>query len=200
VDDPAPTRTVGWILVVLQVELSLPVRRSEAVPGLRASDAAHMDERRAPRLLTTIMRPSGTSDEHWNLNGKLARPQADGDAIVYSSGPEFLVDDADPRWRCFDAAQVSDTELREVDILLENLTSPRFAMRRVRGVESPRNFAQYVRTEGRNRVDARLRISNLPKLVRLLGKHSDFNDLQYCEAVSPVPATTRIPTAFANIR
>ena len=116
-DDPAPTRTVGWILVVLQVELSLPVRRSEAVPGLRASDAAHMDERRAPRLLTTIMRPSGTSDEHWNLNGKLARPQADGDAIVYSSGPEFLVDDADPRWRCFDAAQVSDTELREVDIL-----------------------------------------------------------------------------------
>ena len=82
---------------------------------------------------------------------------------------------------------------------LENLTSPRFAMRRVRGVESPRKFAQYVRTEGWNPVDARLRISNLPKLVRLVGKHSDFNDLQYREGVSPVPATTTIPAAFANI-
>lgn len=171
-DDPAPTRTVGWILVVLQVELSLPVSRSEAIPGLRASDAAHMDERRAPRFLRTIMRPSGTSDEHWNFNGKLARPQADGDAIVYSSGPEFLVQDADAWWRCFDAAQVSDSELREVDILLENLTSPRFAVRRVRGVESPRNFAQYVRTEGWNPVDARLRISNLPKLVRLVSLYN----------------------------
>ena len=37
-----------------------------------------------------------------------------------------------------------------------------------------------------------------PTFRSAVEKHGDFNDLQYCERVSPVPTSTRIPTAFAK--
>jgi hypothetical protein len=61
---------------------------------LRTADAAHIDERRAPRFLKTLTRPQGLSDAHWTFQGKLAKARVEGDALVYTSGPEFGLGDA----------------------------------------------------------------------------------------------------------
>jgi hypothetical protein len=60
-------------------------------------------------------------------------------------------------------------ELDHVDALLENHRRPRFAARRVVGAESARAFSNFVRTEGWDPVDAHLKVSDVPSLVKLLG-------------------------------
>lgn len=143
---------------------------------LRVADAAHIDDRRAPHFLRTIVRPKGISGEHWGFQDKLAQAQAQGDSIVFTSGPEFTIESADAWWRCFDTIQMIDGELKAVDLLLENLSKPRFALRRVMAAESPRSLAQYVRTLGWQPVDARLAISDVPNVVRVLGGKHLYGD------------------------
>jgi hypothetical protein len=146
---------------------------------LRCADAAHIDERRAPRFLNTLIRPSGKSAEHWNFQGKLAKARLETDALVYTSGPEFELDDAESWWLCFDTITMIDVELNGVDVLLENVACDRFAARRVRGAESPEALAKYVRTKGWAPIDTKLRVSDVPRLVRLFGgAHLYGNDLR----------------------
>ena len=146
---------------------------------LRTADAAHIDERRAPRFLKTLIRPQGLSDTHWIFQGKLAKARVEGDALVYTSGPEFELRDAEAWWLCFDTIQMINTELSGVDVLLENTGRDRFVARRVRGAESPTALAAYVRTKGWTPVDTQLRVSDVPRLVRLFGgAHLYGNDLR----------------------
>jgi hypothetical protein len=143
---------------------------------LRVADAAHIDDRRAPHFLRTIARPEGISDEHWGFQDKLAQAQAQEDSIVFTSGPEFTIEYADAWWRCFDTIQMIDGELKAVDLLLDNLSKPRFELRRVMAAESPRHFAEYVRTRAWRPVDARLVISDVPNVVRVLGGKNLYGD------------------------
>jgi hypothetical protein len=146
---------------------------------LRCADAAHIDERRAPHLLKMLVRPAGRSADHWNFQGKLAKARLESDALVYTSGPEFELDDAEAWWLCFDTIKMIDGELNGVDVLLENVGRDRFAARRVRGSESPEALAKYVRTKGWTPVDTQLRVSDVPRLVRLFGgAHLYGNDLR----------------------
>lgn len=146
---------------------------------LRCADAAHIDERRAPRFLNTLIRPSGKSAEHWIFQGKLAKARLETDALVYTSGPEFELDDAESWWLCFDTIAMIDGELNGVDVLLENLGRGRFAAKRARAAESPEALAKYVRTKGWTPVDTKLRVSDVPRLVRLFGgAHLYGNDLR----------------------
>ena len=136
---------------------------------LRCADAAHIDERRAPRFLRTLVRPAGLSAAHWNFQSKLAKARIEGDALVYTSGPDFCLEDAEAWWLCFDTVTMINSELGEVDVLLENAGRDRFIARRVRGAESPLALAAYVRTKGWTPVDTQLRVSDVPRLVRLFG-------------------------------
>ena len=146
---------------------------------LRTADAAHIDERRAPRFLKTLIRPQGLSDAHWTFQGKLAKARVEADALVYTSGPEFELPDAEAWWLCFDTIQIINAELSGVDVLLENTGRDRFVARRVRGAESPTALATYVRTKGWTPVDTQLRVSDVPRLVRLFGgAHLYGNDLR----------------------
>lgn len=146
---------------------------------LRCADAAHIDERRAPRFLRTLVRPGGISAAHWGFQSKLAKARVEADALVYTSGPEFYLDDAEAWWLCFDTIRMINGELGEVDVLLENTGRNRFATRRVRGAESPLALAAYVRTKGWSPVDTQLRVSDVPRLVRLFGgAHLYGNDLR----------------------
>jgi hypothetical protein len=146
---------------------------------LRCADAAHIDERRAPRFLNMLIRPGGKSADHWNFQGKLAKARLETDALVYTSGPEFELDDAESWWLCFDTITMIDGELNGVDVLLENVARGRFAARRVRGAESPEALAKYVRTKGWAPIDTKLRVSDVPRLVRLFGgAHLYGNDLR----------------------
>jgi hypothetical protein len=146
---------------------------------LRTADAAHIDERRAPRFLKMLIRPQGLSDAHWTFQSKLAKARVEADALVYTSGPEFELRDAEAWWLCFDTIQMINTELSDADILLENTGRERFLARRVRGAESPTALATYIRTKGWTPVDTQLRVSDVPRLVRLFGgAHLYGNDLR----------------------
>jgi hypothetical protein len=81
---------------------------------LRAADAAHIDARRAPAFERALTKPKGVSDLHWGFRGKIAKPRAQGDALLHSSGSPFSVAKADAWWLCFDAIQATDRELRNV--------------------------------------------------------------------------------------
>ena len=136
---------------------------------LRTADAAHIDQRRAPRFLRAVLSPSQLSDRHWTFQGKLAKPRLQVDALAYSSGPDFTLAEADSWWLCFDTIRMIDRELQGVDSLLLNSERERFAARRVLGAESPSALAEHVRTSGWNPVDAKLKVSDVPHLVQLLG-------------------------------
>jgi len=145
---------------------------------LRVADVTHLDERRAPRFLLTLLRPTGVSAIHWNFQSKLTKPRLEGDAIVYTSGPEFTVEDADAWWLCYDSVREADTQLHETDVLLEASTRPRFEARRVKGAESPESLASFVRTHNWRPVDASVKVTDVPSLVQMLGGRRLYGDNQ----------------------
>jgi len=139
---------------------------------MRVSDAAHLDERRAPGFLRAVRNPRGYSDLHWTFQGYLQRPRRASDRLVYTSARAFGVDEAAAWWVCFESLQMVDGELSSVDSLLTDRGRPRFAARGVRGIEDPSRLASYIRTDGWTPIDARPRIDNVPALVRRLGGES----------------------------
>lgn len=136
---------------------------------LRAADAAHIDERRAPRFLALLLRPQGISKLHWNFQGKIAKPRLDSDVLVFTSGPEFGLADADAWWLCFDTIRMVDRELRECDALLEDFTRPRFAAKRVRGADSPKALSELVKTRDWEPIDTSVRVADVPRVAEMLG-------------------------------
>jgi hypothetical protein len=136
---------------------------------LRTSDAAHLDARRAPPLLRSIRRPTGYALSHWQFQEKLHQPRAVGDRVEFTSGAPFPLPEADAWWLCLEHLRVLDRELREVDALLADLGRQRFLVRGVTGVDDPQRLARLIETSGWLPVDAVIRISDVPRLVRQLG-------------------------------
>jgi hypothetical protein len=136
---------------------------------LRAADAAHVDERRAPRLLRAARNITGISRDHWVFQGHLGQPRRSDDWLVYTAGRSFPKSEARAWWLALDTLRMIDTELRTVDALLADLDKPRFAAKGVLGVDSPIRLAKHIPTLGWLPVDASVKISNVPGLVRKLG-------------------------------
>jgi hypothetical protein len=143
---------------------------------LRCADAAHIDHRRAPHFLQLLVSPERVSALHWTFQAKLAKPRVEEDALVFSSGPDFCLDEADAWWLCFETVRIIDRELREVDRLFENTGRCRFAVRRVIGAESPLALAAHVRTRGWEPVDAQLKVSDVRQIVTLFGGRHLYGD------------------------
>jgi hypothetical protein len=136
---------------------------------LRIADANHVDARRAPQFLRTLIRPAAGSDDHWAFQGRLPRPVVENEALVFTSGSAFPEREANAWWVCFDTINMINKELIHVDAFLAASGRRRLAARRVEGAESPRAFRRFVRTEGWEPVDTRLHVSDVPSLVELLG-------------------------------
>jgi hypothetical protein len=136
---------------------------------LRVADAAHIDARRAPRFLRSLTKPRGHSADHWNFQEKISKVVLQGDSLVYTSGPSFELADADSWWICFDTIRLIDRELRDADAVLQDLNLPRLAARRVKGATSAPGLAEFIRTHRWRPIDAELKVSDVPSLVRLLG-------------------------------
>jgi histidine kinase/DNA gyrase B/HSP90-like ATPase len=142
---------------------------------LRVADAAHIDQRRAPRFLQTLIQPRGTAAKHWNFQAKMGKPVLSSDALIYSSQP-FKLDDYESWWLCFEMLTMVDRELRGVDILLDDTHRQRFAARRVEGAESPEAAKKHITTAGWEPVDTRLHISNVGHVVEMLGGKQLYGD------------------------
>jgi Histidine kinase-, DNA gyrase B-, and HSP90-like ATPase len=136
---------------------------------LRVADALHLDSRRAPRFLRAITQPCGTSALHWSFQERLAAPHIDLDAVVFTTGQPFGREDAEAWWLAYDTLNAVDRELRDVDLLLQSRGREVLKARRVKGAGSPEILARSIQTRGWRPVDARLQVSDVPRIVENLG-------------------------------
>lgn len=136
---------------------------------LRVADALHLDSRRAPRFLRAITNPSGVSALHWSFQERLARLHIELDAVVFTTGQPFGREDAEAWWLAYDTLNAVDRELRDVDLLLQGRGREVLKARRVKGAGSPEILARSVQTRGWRPVDARLQVSDVPRIVENLG-------------------------------
>ncbi|NKI17977.1 ATP-binding protein [Spongiibacter sp. KMU-166] len=143
---------------------------------LRIADALHLDSRRAPRFLRAITNPSGISALHWSFQERLARPHIELDAAVFTTGQPFGREEAEAWWLAYDILNAVDRELRDVDSLLQGRGREVLKARRVKGVGSPEILARTVKTRGWRPVDARLQVSDVPRIVENLGGSKLYGD------------------------
>ncbi|WP_327396109.1 HD domain-containing protein [Streptomyces phaeochromogenes] len=136
---------------------------------LRLADATQIDGRRAPTLLFALRNPQGSSREHWRFQTYAGRPDLNGDRVTYTSQRPFLPEDASSWWLALDYLRSIDQELKAVDALLHDLGRTRLAARAVAGVDSPERFAEHFRVQGWRPIDATIKVSDVPALVRGLG-------------------------------
>lgn len=136
---------------------------------LRVADAMHLDQRRAPAFEFALVQPVGVSADHWKFQERMAKPFVQGDALIYTSQPPFEVEVAEAWWMAFDALQMVDRELRDVDRVLRERQKRPLLVRRVEGVHSPTDLARTVETVGWTPVDSTVRVSDVPNIVATLG-------------------------------
>ena len=143
---------------------------------LRVADVLHLDSRRAPGFLRAITRPTGASKDHWMFQERLSRPFVELDAVVFTAGQPFVRADANAWWLAYDMLSVVDQELRDVDLVLQNRASPALRARRVKGAGSTEALSRTVKTHGWRPVDTRIRISDVPHIVEILGGKGLYGD------------------------
>ena len=143
---------------------------------LRVADALHLDSRRAPRFLRAITSPNGVSAVHWSFQERMARPHIELDAVVFTTGQPFGREDADAWWLAYDTLNAVDRELHDVDLLLQGHRPQILKARRVKGAGSPEILARSVQTREWRPVDARLQVSDVPRIVEHLGGSKLYGD------------------------
>ena len=136
---------------------------------LRVADVLHMDNRRAPRFLHAITSPSGVSSLHWTFQERLAAPQIESDAVVFTTGQPFKRTDAEAWWLAYDLLNVADQELRDVDLLLHSRGREVLRARKIKGIGSPEMLSRTVETQGWRPIDTRPHISDIQRIIENLG-------------------------------
>ena len=176
-----------WSIQKVEAELNenlgaLPQRTRNTVDKvklaclLRVADALNLDARRAPRFIRAIAQPSGSSELHWSFQERLARPHIEHDAVVFTTGNSFDREDAEAWWLAYDTLNAVDRELNDVDQLLQSGGREEFKARRVKGAGSPEKMSRTVTTRDWRPVDARLQVSDVPRIVENLGGANLYGD------------------------
>lgn len=143
---------------------------------LRVADALNLDQRRAPRFLRAIAHPAGRSSLHWEFQERIARPHVELDAVVFTTGQPFGLAEAEAWWLAYDTFNAVDQELRDVDLLLQSRGGEVLKARRVKGAGSPEALARTIQTRGWRPVDARLQVSDVPRIVENLAGSKLYGD------------------------
>lgn len=136
---------------------------------LRAADAAHIDARRAPTFVKAFSKFGTVSKLHWDFQERLNKPYLNDDALVFTSGNSFDLNQAGSWWLCFDTLKMIDKELRSIDSLFSDKSMPRFDARRVAGVDNPERMSEYIHATNWQPINATVHISDLPNIIRSLG-------------------------------
>lgn len=143
---------------------------------LRVADASHVDARRAPSFLRAIRKLPVSSDIHWKFQEKLQKPYISDDALAYTSGYAFPLQDAESWWLCLETLKMIDGELKQVDALLAEKALQRFAAKRVAGINNPERFSSFVPTDGWHPISASIQVSDIPNLIKSLGGEELYGD------------------------
>jgi len=147
---------------------------------LRVADAAHIDERRAPHFLWSLYgnRFNEISKRHWLFQSRLTQPERRNDALYYSSTKPFDITEVNAWWVAYDALNMVNNELRNVDVMLADLRGDenRLAARRVANCETPIILVKSIKAQGWVPIDTSLRISDIPNLIRKLGGEALYGE------------------------
>lgn len=170
-----------WSIRKLLIELQPTIGAFDEAPSewsvdctkiallLRCADAAHLDHRRAPRLLFALTRPTGVSKTHWTFQAKLAKPLEKDGKLLYTSRSAFTLNDIDAWHLCWDMIKMVDRELSDsCDVLIDKRSTP-FHISGVLGAKSADTLAKHVLVEGWRPVPTELQVSDVPHLARTLG-------------------------------
>jgi hypothetical protein len=136
---------------------------------LRVADVLHVDQLRAPIFLRSLINPSGHSGLHWDFQGHLSAPMIEGNDIVFTTGRPFLKSESEAWWLCYDTLNYADRELRDTATLLFTNGRPELKGKSIRGALSPEMLSSFVRTEGWRPLDAKVKVSDVPRVVEALG-------------------------------
>lgn len=136
---------------------------------LRCADAAHIDHRRAPRLLFGLTRPTGLSFLHWSFQAKLAKPQIRGSKLLYTSKKPFTINEVEAWQLCWDAVKMIDRELSDACDILADKKMALFCVSGVVGAKAADSLARHVEVDGWRPVPTEIQVSDVPSLARTLG-------------------------------
>lgn len=139
---------------------------------LRCADAVQLDQSRTPDFLFGLLRLRGVSRDHWLAQNRLSTPTIDPldpGALLFTSTRTFDSDVADAWWIAFEALQMANGELQAADAMLRDFQLPPFAVRRIRGADSPLRLAEHVRVSGWQPVPAEVKITDVAKVVGTFG-------------------------------
>lgn len=163
---PAYLAPANWTVNMLKVAVLL-----------RVADAAHIDAKRAPRLLLAMNQPQGISREHWQFQARLHQPHCDAKRreILFTGSP-FPSDEQDAWWLAYDAACLADQELTAANHLLRDHQLEQLAANEVAGIGTPEAFAHHIPTDGWHPVNASLRISDIKSVVERFGGTKLYGD------------------------
>lgn len=144
---------------------------------LRLADALHLDARRAPLFLRSLVQPTGVSALHWTFQERLAFPIIEHESVVFSSTAPFDEADSDAWWLAYDTLCAVDKELQDVDVVMHTRNRGMlFRARRLRGAGSPETMSRSIPTKGWRPIDTHLRASDIPALVETLGGEKLYGD------------------------
>lgn len=135
---------------------------------LRCADAAHIDARRAPRMLYAIKSPQGASEEHWRFQTKIGQIGVKENKLIYSSSA-FDRRETGAWWLAYDVANMINGELESVRSILEECESQTFCVDEVESCHSPRAFARQLPVHGWEPVAAEVRVTDPVHLALTLG-------------------------------
>lgn len=143
---------------------------------LRCIDAMQVDDRRAPRFLSSVRVIGDESMEHWRFQSKLTQPHLEDGRLVYTSKHPFQVNEATAWNLCFDTMQMIDKELRNTnDLQLQKGLHP-FRATGVAGAGSANTLSKYIQVDGWQPLPLNLKVSNVSHLARTLGGHDLYNN------------------------
>jgi hypothetical protein len=170
-----------WEHLTLQQEFVTPFGAAPFMPPswtvdpmriallLRCADAAHLDARRAPRLLFGLSNPSGISKDHWSFQSMLAKPIPYQGKLLYTSTSDFDLSKAGAWQLAFDTLKMVDGELRSADEINIQRGFERFSVDGVIGTGDASQLSRYVKAHGWRPLELNLQVSNVPHLARTLG-------------------------------
>lgn len=146
---------------------------------LRLADFIHIDDRRAPSIQYSLLKPKGVSNDHWNFQNKLNRALYENERISFASHTKFNYEDSEAWWLAYRTIIDIDKEIKSVDNLLIDLNITRFQAKGVKGIESPILCSEFIQTEGWEPADTQFKISDFPKLIEKMGGKQLYGNRPY---------------------
>lgn len=138
---------------------------------LRTADAAHIDNLRTPKTNRMIKEIKGSSQDHWTFQKKLGFPHLSNDELlVYSTNRPFKSKEQKAWWFCYEALLVLDRELKNANQYFSTNNYIGFKAKGVKSISDTLLLGQkYIRTEGWNSVNTKIKVSDPIKIAMELG-------------------------------